>query len=476
VRVRITTAVALLVAVALAGAGLIVYAIQSQRISDQSSSELDQELAEFATLRGDQGQNPETGRPYESVAEMIELFLSRNVPDDDELLVGWWDDEAQKSSPTSSDGLARDPAFEELVRSHMDTGGTDRMDTPNGPAAVTVQPVTNGSDTGALVVVTFVDQTRADLYATMRTYTIVALLALFTITALAAWQSGRLLAPLRTLRETAEEISETDLSRRLPESGNDDISALTHTVNAMLARLEQAFVGQRQFLDDVGHELKTPLTVLRGHLELLDPDDPAEVAATRVLLLDEIDRMSRLVGDLILLAKSGRPDFLTPAPVSLERLTHTLLAKARGLAERSWRLDEAGEAIVAMDEQRITQAVLQLADNAVKHTHHGDEIALGSAYDGHRVRLWVRDTGAGVPAGDRERIFERFGRSDVRSEDEGFGLGLSIVHAIADAHAGTVTVEDAEPTGARFVITLPPVLPADEVEDSVEGRDAWPGS
>ena len=113
----------------------------------------------------------------------------------------------------------------------------------------------------------------------MRTYTIVALLALFTITALAAWQSGRLLAPLRTLRETAEEISETDLSRRLPETGNDDITALTRTFNGMLDRLEQAFVGQRQFLDDVGHELKTPLTVLRGHLELLDADDPAEVAA-----------------------------------------------------------------------------------------------------------------------------------------------------------------------------------------------------
>jgi len=479
VRVRITAAVSLLVALALAGAGLIVYAIQSSRIAEQSASELDQELAEFATLRGARGNNPETGRPYAGVDEMVLLFLSRNVPDDDELLVGWWDDEAKRSSPASS-AIPRDPEFEALVRSLIDTGGTKRLDTADGPADVTVQPVTNADGSGALVVVTFLDETRADLYATMRTYTVVAILALFTITALAAWQSGRLLAPLRTLRDTAEEISETDLSRRLPETGNDDITALTRTFNAMLGRLEQAFVGQRQFLDDVGHELKTPLTVLRGHLELLDADDPAEVASTRALLLDEIDRMSRLVGDLILLAKSGRPDFLTPAPVSLERLTHTLLAKARGLADREWVLDEAGEGIVAMDEQRITQAVLQLADNAVKHTHTRDVIALGSAYDGRRVRLWVRDSGPGVPAADRERIFERFGRSDVLASDEGFGLGLSIVSAIAEAHAGTVTVEDAEPAGARFVITLPPVLPADEVEDSVEGsvegREAWPGS
>ncbi len=152
----------------------------------------------------------------------------------------------------------------------------------------------------------------------------------------------------------------------------------------MLARLELAFVGQRQFLDDAGHELKTPLTVLRGHLELLDPDDPDEVAETRALLLDEIDRMARLVGDLILLAKTDRPDFLAPSPVSVERLTHTLLSKARGLADRDWQLDGAAEGIVVMDEQRITQAVLQLADNAVKHTETGDTIAIGSEIDGRR--------------------------------------------------------------------------------------------
>jgi len=453
VRVRITAAVALLVAVALAGAGLIVYAIQSSRIAEQSSNELDQELAEFATLRGNRGNNPETGQPYASVAEMIGLFLDRNVPDDDEMLVGWWSDGPQLASPKQP--LADDPAFEDAVRPLLEIGGTIQLDTSEGPVEITVQPVTNRAETGALIVVTFLDETRADLYATMRTYTVVAILALFTITALAAWQSGRLLAPLRTLRETAEEISETDLSRRLPETGNDDITALTRTVNAMLARLEQAFVGQRQFLDDVGHELKTPLTVLRGHLELLDPDDPAEVAATRTLLLDEIDRMARLVGDLILLAKSGRPDFLAPAPVSLERLTHTLLAKARGLADRTWVLDEAGEGIVAMDEQRITQAVLQLADNAVKHTGDGDEVAIGSSYDAHRVRLWVRDCGDGVPVADRHRIFDRFGRSEVKQNDEGFGLGLSIVRAIAEAHHGRVELDPDHSPGARFVIILP---------------------
>ena len=310
------------------------------------------------------------------------------------------------------------------------------------------------TSSGALVIVTFLDDAEKGLNELIRTYAITALLSLIVITGLAAWQAGRLLAPLGRLSDTAEEITATDLSRRLPETGNDDITALTRTVNGMLVRLEEAFVGQRQFLDDAGHELRTPLTVLRGHLEVLDQGDPHDVAETRALLLDELDRMSRLVGDLILLAKTGRPDFLDVQPVSLERLTHTILAKARGLGDRTWRLDGAGEAIVTMDEQRITQAVLQLADNAVKHTEPDDVVAIGSAAADGWARIWVRDTGPGVPAEDQDRIFDRFARSRVSDEDEGFGLGLSIVNAIVEAHAGTVTVEDAVPTGACFVINL----------------------
>ncbi len=315
---------------------------------------------------------------------------------------------------------------------------------------------------------------RQGLNGLIRTYAITALLSLIVITGLAAWQAGRLLAPVGRLSETAQEISATDLSRRLPETGNDDITALTRTVNGMLVRLEDAFVGQRQFLDDAGHELRTPLTVLRGHLEVLDQGDPKDVAETRALLLDELDRMSRLVGDLILLAKTGRPDFLDAQPVSLERLTHTVLAKARGLGDRAWRLDGAGEAIVPMDEQRITQAVLQLADNAVKHTEPGDEIAIGSAVGGGRARIWVRDTGPGVPAEDQERIFDRFARSHVAEDDEGFGLGLSIVNAIAEAHAGTVSVEDAVPAGACFVISLP--LEPDVTNGTTTTEGPWRAS
>lgn len=470
-RTRITVVVALLVALALTGAGLVIYFLGSAGIESDAQARADREIEALRALEKE-GPEPGTGDSFASVDQLLEAFLGRTVPNPDELIVGWVDGGARSISASEHQDLREDPAFVAIVTQHLEEGGTVRTHSRFGDLLVTVQPVRDQVSSGALVNVTFLDEAKTDLNKLLRTYAITALLALIVITGLAAWQAGRLLAPLGRLSDTAEEISATDLSRRLPETGNDDITALTRTVNGMLVRLEDAFVGQRQFLDDAGHELRTPLTVLRGHLELLDQGDPDDVAETRALLLDELDRMSRLVGDLILLAKTGRPDFLDVRPVSLERLTHTVFAKARGLGDRNWVLDGTGDAILPMDEQRITQAVLALADNAVKHTEPGDEVAIGSSRDDGWVRIWVRDTGPGVPAEDQQRIFERFARSEVAEEDEGFGLGLSIVSAIVEGHAGTIRVEDAVPTGACFVIALriEPDLPT----TTAEGE--WPAS
>jgi signal transduction histidine kinase len=467
VRTRITATVALLVLLGLTVAGVIVYTIESKRLDTQIAAEVDQEFGELGRLQQG-GVNPDTDQPFQSVEQMLRLFLQRNVPDDNELLVAWWNDGVRAQSSAQDDltrsqltALGQSPLLADTIRPLLAGNGTSVVDTDFGRVQVAVQSVRQGDSSGALVVVTFLDKARAGLRDTMRTYAIVAGLTLLMVTAVAAWVSGRLLSPLRTLRETADEISDTDLSRRLPVTGNDDITALTRTVNGMLDRLEAAFVGQRRFLDDAGHELKTPLTVLRGHLEVLDTGSPEEVAETRELLLDEVDRMSRLVNDLILLAKSDRPDFLRPRSVDLAPLTESLLAKARGLADRDWTLDGTGDGMLTVDEQRITQAVLQLADNAVKHTGPDDVVAIGSSYDETGARLWVRDTGPGVAEEDREAIFERFGRGHVPGEDEGFGLGLSIVRAIAHAHGGSVAVEDAVPHGARFVIAVPGPASAD---------------
>ncbi len=451
----------------MAGAGVLVYALESTQIENDINEQIDQEISEFRALEST-GTDPATGDPFASTEALLGLFLDRQVTDDDEILVIYSGRERTGNTPHASEELILgEPEYRAAAVEGLRSGGTVEYQSPRFKEVwVTVLQVENrlaGDPGGALVIINLLDDERSELDRTIRTYAVITLLSLALITVLALWQSGRLLAPLTTLRETAREISATDLSRRIPARGNDDITALTHTINDMLDRLEAGFEAQRNFLDDAGHELKTPLTVVRGHVELLAQGNPEEVAETRDLLLDEVDRMSRLVEDLVLLAKARRPDFLSPRQVSLDQLTHALLAKARALGDRDWRLDGTAEAQIIVDEQRITQAVLQLAGNAVKHTDPGDVVAIGSSYDGARVRLWVRDVGDGVPDDDRQHIFERFGRSTVRPGDEGFGLGLSIVKAIAVAHDGSVTVSDAPGGGARFELELPK-----------EG--AWPGS
>ncbi len=456
VRARITFVIAVLTTLAMATAGVIVYSLESARIERQVRGQVDQEVLEFRTLQR-QGIDPETGEPFTDADTLLRTFLARNVPDDDEMLVAYAGGTPENRTRNRyGEEVLQETDYREAVADLLEEGGSTEIDSATyGEVWVTVVPVQSSTGGGALAIVNFLDDEHVELNRTMRTFTIVALLSLGLILLLGTIQAGRLLAPLRTLRETTQEITATDLSRRIPEVGNDDITALTRTINGMLDRLEAGFSSQRQFLDDAGHELRTPLTVLSGHLELVDADDPEDVEQTRRLLLDEVDRMSRLVQDLILLAKSERPDFLAIRPVDVSALTDDVLAKALALGDRDWGLDESVDVQVPVDEQRITQAVLQLADNAVKHTDPGAPIRLGAAVDGGALRLWVRDSGDGVREEDQGRIFERFGRSGVRHGDEGFGLGLSIVHAIASAHGGSVRVDGEHPHGARFTIVLP---------------------
>ena len=207
--------------------------------------------------------------------------------------------------------------------------------------------------------------------------------------------AGRAVAPLQALSRTARTISETDLSGRIPVRGGDEIAELGRTFNSMLDRLETAFADQKDFLTDVSHELRTPITVIRGHLETLG-DSPAEREEAIAVIQDELDRMNRYVDDLLLLTKAPRPDFLRLGPLDLDLFTHDLFAKARSLGDRDWRLDGTGVGILVADQQRLTQAVMNLADNAVRHTRSEETIWIGSSLVGDEARLWVRDEGPGV--------------------------------------------------------------------------------
>jgi signal transduction histidine kinase len=286
-------------------------------------------------------------------------------------------------------------------------------------------------------------------------------LALLVAGSVLAWRlAGGILRPVRAVTSTARSITATSLEGRIPEQGGDEIAHLAATFNEMLDRLERAFAAQREFLDDAGHELRTPLTIVRGHLETLE-EDPEARRRTVELVLDEVKRMSRMVDDLILLAQSDEPDFLRVEPVDVAALTNDLYEKARALGGRTWRIDAVGRGIIVADGQRLTQAVMQLAQNAVEHTDVGAEIGLGSTVTLDGARFWVRDTGTGVVAEDRERIFERLERGS--NEDRpGAGLGLAIVTAIARAHGGRAELDGAGAPGATFSITVPTDQPERE--------------
>jgi two-component system, OmpR family, sensor kinase len=241
---------------------------------------------------------------------------------------------------------------------------------------------------------------------------------------------------------------------------------------------EEAFDQQRQLLDDVRHELKTPITIVRGYLETMNADDPADVANTREIGISELDRMSRLVEDIELLATVEGADHLTPSAVDLRTLTARIGELVAVIPGHPWRVVERGDAVLHADPDRLLQAWLQLADNAAKHTPEGSPVEIGSDVEGERARLWVRDHGPGVPPAARHRIFRRFDRVHPRRGVEGSGLGLAIVDAIARAHDGTCTVTGTEGGGATFTIELPigraaPAAPTPvRAEDVVLQREA----
>lgn len=271
--------------------------------------------------------------------------------------------------------------------------------------------------------------------------------------ALAGWLvAGRLLRPVRRLRETAERLTASDLSERIPVDGDDDLARLTETVNEMLDRLEAAMRQQRELLDDVRHELRTPLTIVRGHLELVDPTDAGDVRHTADLAIEEIDRMSALVDGLTALAEV-RATVLDRQPIDVGAFTRDIAALAGAIPGHTWSVADEAAATVSLDRRLITQAWLQLADNAAKYSPTGTPIEIGSRLVDSAVELYVRDHGPGIPAGQETRIFERFARA-TGGPARGSGLGLAIVARIVHAHGGSARVVSPG-DGAEFVLSIP---------------------
>ena len=216
---------------------------------------------------------------------------------------------------------------------------------------------------------------------------------------------------------------------------------------------------QRQFLQNASHELGTPITVALGHAELIvQAATDTEVAADARVVTGELARLRRLTHRLLLLASAGSPGFLQVAPVATDSLVLDALERW-GHVPRHWRLGEVAEATVLGDGDRLIVALDALLENAVAHTEPGDRIEVSVRLDDGRAVIAVTDSGCGIPPTDLDRIFGRFARAEpYRSREAGgFGLGLPIVQAIAEAHRGSVGVHSASGHGATFELVIPAV-------------------
>ena len=451
---RVVAGYVLLLALALITMLLIVRSALVARFDSDVDRRLADEVEQLEVVirEGD----PDTGEDFVDAEVLFDTHLRRVLPADDAAFYTLVDGDGFLFSFDPPATLLDDDALiAEWAELQTSTFAT--VDTAAGRARVLIVPVVLQENRGTFVAAAFTDPGRADLDDVFQVVALVGLVVLLASALVAAAFAGRIVRPVRELTDLARSVTDADLSARIPtDSGADrEVAELSDTFNEMMERLEHGFAAQRRFLDDVAHELRTPITIIQGHLDVLG-DDPVERAETVALLDDELDRMNRYVDDLLVLAQAERPDFLRVEEVEIAPLMDSLMATAAGLGERRWTLDALSGGTARLDPQRITQAVLNLCQNAVKHTEPGDQIGLAAVVVGGRLRISVRDTGTGVDPAILGELFDRHVRGASSRTDGGAGLGLSIVDAIAVAHGGRVTVDSAPDEGTTFTIEIGP--------------------
>ncbi len=294
---------------------------------------------------------------------------------------------------------------------------------------------------------------------------ILGALASMVVAGLAGWLSTRqALAPLDDVTKVAQQITRADdLSRRIPYQGpeEDEVGQLINAFNLTLSRLENLFNTQRRFLADVGHELRTPLTVIRGNVDLMRRMDCMDDESMESIS-NEVERLSRMVGDLLLLAQaeSGKLP-LHKQVVEMDTILLQVMQQMRVLARErlSLRLGDIDQVILCVDQDRIKQVLVNLIGNAINYTPNGGEVVVGLGKEGDFARITVSDNGPGIPQEDLPHIFERFYRGEkarTRQKDgKGYGLGLSIAYWIVRNHAGRIEVDSRDGVGTTFCVWLP---------------------
>ncbi|MEA5514817.1 sensor histidine kinase [Nodularia sp. UHCC 0506] len=407
--------------------------------------------------------NQEIQYPKNAVelANLFNIYLSRRIPEDDTYLIGILNEEFYRSSPEALPKILQPESslMQSLIKINTVQEGIKlQPNTITGNILYIVKPIRLQEQIiGRLIVAHAVRGEQEEAFDTLKIVFWV-MISVFILSVVVTWfMAGKVLSPLNSIISTAIKITDTNLNERIEVQTSGELAELANSFNAMMNRLEAAFVSQRHFINDVGHELRTPITIIRGHLELIDLDQASGIEQETInLVIDEIDRMSRLVDDLSLLAKSERPDFLLLETIDAQSFLDTLSAKVQALANRSWQFQVKVKGILVGDRQRLTQAIMNLAQNAVQHTREFDCITLGASLTNGEFRIWVQDTGEGIDLCEQERIFERFARvKNSHRRSDGSGLGLSIVRGIVEAHRGLIKLQSQPGRGSTFLIVIP---------------------
>jgi heavy metal sensor kinase len=321
---------------------------------------------------------------------------------------------------------------------------------------LTIQPA-------ALVVARSTKQIDQALVSLLRTLAIAVPLALAVAAGGGIFLAGRALKPVDEIAQTAQEIGESDLSRRINVNTKDELGRLAATLNAMIGRLEKAFQRQKQFTSDASHELRAPLAIIEAESTLaLQKERPAsDYRQSLETISQESRQMSSLVDQLLTLARAdaGKEQW-NFTEVDLGKLITNLgtdvevLCQEKGL---SFQLGQIQNLVVKGDEARLRELFMNLLDNAIRYTSAPGTVSISLRREGQTAVAAITDTGVGIPAEDMPFIFERFYRVDKsRSRaDGGTGLGLAICRHIAEAHGGKIEVESQVGVGSTFSVWLP---------------------
>lgn len=488
-RVRLIVAILSVALIGFTLAGSIAFAMQRDRIVNAVDERLNDQVSALTGTHDPQSVDvlvtppptrvtPQPTATFDNVDEALYDAVSRLTPGANAASFAIIDGvPTYRASATPTLGLADDPDIvktivSDVLAANAPVLGTARTDMGTGRyIAIPVQ--TDGSpEVGIYVHVVDLSAEVAPLNASISIYALTVGACLLVMSVVSWFILARILptvdAPPASPAPTADTFAPPAAVVASASSGAPAPSSVAHippppppqsvapapTNTDLFDQVEGSLKAQRQLLDDVRHELKTPITIVRGYLEMMNVSDPFDVQAAREIGISELDRMTRLVEDIDTLA-TVEGDEYTMGSIDIGQLTERVGELVAVIPGHRWQVTRVADGIIRGNSDRVLQAWLALCDNAAKYTPAGSVIEIGSARTLDSMILWVRDHGPGITPAARHRIFRRFDRGAGKREVGGSGLGLAIVDVIARAHGGSCSVSETPGGGATFTIQVP---------------------